>query len=67
MIPLYGQFDYISATQLYPVSKKIQKNGFAALDGDFISCCSTYLHVVQPCSFVNRWKFDHTCVTFNRN
>ncbi|MBS5822016.1 MAG: ABC transporter permease [Enterococcus gilvus] len=31
MIPLYGQFDYISATQLYPVSKKYKKTALQRL------------------------------------
>ena len=31
MIPLYSQFDYISATQLYPVSKKFKKTALQRL------------------------------------
>lgn len=31
MIPLYGQFDYISAVQLYPVSKKFKKTALQRL------------------------------------
>jgi ABC-2 type transport system permease protein len=31
MIPLYNQFDYISATQLYPVSQKYKKTALRQL------------------------------------